>query len=144
MATAYTDFLSTKSYLIDGALATCRALSGECRLYVITNGIGYVQHGRFDPSPISRYFSGTFISEELGAEKPDRAYFDRVAAMIEGFDPATTLIVGDSLSSDMAGGVASGIDTCWFNPRGGACPESLPITYTVARLEDVVPIALGA
>ena len=144
MATAYTDFLSTKSYLMDGALETCRALAGECRLYVITNGIGFVQHGRFDPSPISPYFSGAFISEEMGAEKPDRAYFDRVAAEIKGFDPATTLVVGDSLTSDMAGGVRAGLDTCWFNPRGAENRAQLPITYTVARLEDVVPIALGA
>ena len=144
MADVYLRALSTKRFLMDGALEVCRTLAAHCRLYVITNGIAAVQHGRFDSSPLAPLFCDTFISDELGCEKPAKAYFDKVAARIPAFDPATTLVVGDSLTSDMAGGINAGLDTCWFNPKGKALPADLPVTYTVARLEDVIPLVLGA
>ena len=81
---------------------------------------------------------GSFISEAMGAEKPDPDYFAAVARAIKGFDPAKTLVVGDSLTSDIAGGIAAGLDTCWFNPKHLTNP-GLPVTYTIDRLEDVIP-----
>lgn len=143
LAVAYTDFLSTKSHLMPGAEEICRKLSAHCRLYIITNGIASVQKGRFAPSPLYPLFKNCFISEELGYEKPHLKYFEAVRAAIPDFDPATTLVVGDSLSSDIKGGINAGLDTCWYNPSGKTAPAELPITYTVSRLEDVIPLILG-
>ena len=84
-----------------------------------------------------------FISEEIGAEKPSALYFDTVAARIPHFDRKKALVVGDSLSSDMRGGVAAGIDTCWFNPKKKSAPAELPITYTIAAPEELIPLVLG-
>ena len=80
----------------------------------------------------------------MGCEKPSKAFFDIVAASIPDFDPATTLVVGDSLTSDIAGGIGAGLDTCWFNTKGSAVPEQMPITYVVEKLEEIVPLVLGA
>jgi len=52
--------------------------------------------------------------------------------------------VGDSLSSDMRGGIRAGMDTCWYNPKGKQISDDLPITYTIRTLEELVPLVLGA
>ncbi len=142
MADDYMAALSSKAYLMDGAEALIEQLVGKCRLFIITNGIGSVQNARFDVTPLAPHFEGVFISEELGCAKPDKAFFDRVAAAIPGFDPREALVIGDSLTSDIRGGINAGIDTCWFNPRGKGAPEGMPISYTVASLSEVAGILL--
>ena len=143
LSAAYLKALSTKSYTIKGAKEVCEALSQHCRLYIITNGIAFVQHGRFAACELTPFFAERFISEEMGAEKPERAFFDAVFAKISAFDPDKTLVVGDSLSSDIAGGIGAGLDTCWYNPHGKPAPDDMPITYHISRLEDVIPLVLG-
>ena len=143
LAERYLTALAAQSFLLGNALEVCRALAEHCRLYIITNGIASVQHGRFDHSPVAPYFEGCFISDEIGAEKPHKAFFDRVRERIPHFNAETTLVVGDSLTSDMAGGIAAGLDTCWFDPAGKEIPEGMPITYHVTRLEEVIPLVLG-
>ena len=81
--------------------------------------------------------------DELGAEKPSITFFDEVASRIPQFKKEETLVVGDSLSSDIAGGINAGIDTCWFNPSGAQTPSHMAITYTVKSLEDLPPLILG-
>jgi 2-haloacid dehalogenase len=139
----YTDALSTKGIMISGAPETCRALAARCKLYIVTNGIATVQHRRLSASPLFAFLKDVFISEELGAEKPHIAYFDAVAARIPGFAREKALIVGDSLSSDIRGGVNAGIDTCWFNPAGKKAPADLPITHEIRALEELIPLVLG-
>lgn len=144
LAEQYLSSLSKQSFLMDRALEVCRTLASSCRLYIITNGIASVQHGRLDLSPIRPYFQDLFISDELGAEKPDSAFFEKVAEGIPNFDPTETLVVGDSLTSDIRGGICAGLDTCWLNPSDAKAPCDMEITYTIKRLEDVVPLVLGA
>ena len=144
LALGYTDALSTKGFLIPGATEVCRKLSKHCKLYIVTNGIATVQRGRFEPSPLRELMQDIFISEEIGAEKPHTAYFDAVAERIPGFDRKKALVVGDSLSSDMRGGLLAGIDTCWFNPKGKPKPTDMLITYVIRTLEELLPLVLGA
>lgn len=144
LAAEYLKSLATQSFLLEGVEGVCRVLSRHCRLYIITNGIAQVQHGRLDRSPIRPLLSDIFISDELGAEKPHREFFDRVAARIPDFEPASTLVVGDSLTSDMAGGIGAGLDTCWLNPAGKCLPADMPVTYVISRLEELLPLVLEA
>lgn len=144
MAADYLASLATQSFLLEDALEVCRILTKCCDLYIITNGIADVQHGRLDRSPIRPFFKDIFISEELGAEKPNPAFFEAVASRIPNFEIADTLVVGDSLTSDMAGGIMAGLDTCWLNFKGKEKPSHLPITYVIGNLRDVIPLVLGA
>lgn len=137
LAKDYMDTLATKSFLVDGALALCRRLYPHCRLYLITNGTTYIQHGRWDPTPLAPLFSDVFISQDIGADKPSRAYFDYVTSHIPDFDPARTLVVGDSLSSDIRGGVNACLDTCWYNPHGKPVPDDLPVTHVCSDLAAI-------
>lgn len=140
IAKHYLKSLSQKCYLLDGAEELCRNLYGKFRLFIVTNGYAIVQHGRFDKSPIRKYFEDMFISEEMGAEKPSKEYFDAVFSKIPNFDKNRTIIIGDSLSSDIKGGINAGIDTCWYNPKGAHAPEELSITYTVRKLSEIEDI----
>ncbi len=140
MADCYANALAQKSYLIDGAFELCEALSKTHDLYIITNGFRKIQQGRFAPSAIAPFFRNVFISEDIGAEKPSVVYFDYVKSHIENFCPETTLVVGDSLSSDIAGGIGAGLDVCWYNPRGKQAPSGMKIQYTVSSLSDIYRI----
>jgi len=139
----YLTALSTKSYLIDGALQMCEQLSHTYRMYVVTNGNATVQHGRFDPSPIARYFERSFISEEMGSAKPAIEFFDKVFVNIPDFGPSKTLIIGDSLSSDIQGGINAEIDTCWYNPKRKSAPDGMEITYTAYNYDEIMDLLLG-
>ncbi|MBO4980165.1 MAG: YjjG family noncanonical pyrimidine nucleotidase [Clostridia bacterium] len=141
MADSYMHALATKSHLLDGALDLCRELSQTHELYIITNGFRYIQQGRFFPSPLAPLFRDIFISEDIGVDKPDAAFFNYVKAHIPNFTAESTLVIGDSLSSDIAGGIRAGLDVCWYNPKGKSTPADMNITYTVSQLSDILPIA---
>ena len=143
MAEEYIAALSEQAPLIDGALELIRSLHGHCRLYIITNGIASVQRSRFGRCPLAPYFDQIFISEEMGCAKPETRFFDLVAAAIPDFDPAEALVIGDSLTSDILGGIRFGLDTCWYNPHGKSAPDGLDITYTVSTLQEIRPILLA-
>ena len=140
IANHYLTMLSQKCYLLDGAEELCEKLCGKFRLFIVTNGYAVVQHGRFDNSPIRKYFEDMFISEEMGAEKPTKAYFDAVFSRIPDFDPEKSVIIGDSLSSDIKGGINAGIDTCWYNPEGKTAPDGMKITSIISKLSEIEDI----
>jgi 2-haloacid dehalogenase len=143
MADDYVAALSRQRHLVDGALELVKSLYGKCRLYIITNGITAVQKSRFGPCPLAPYFDACFISEEMGCAKPEKRFFDMVAEAIPDFDPAQAVVIGDSLSSDIKGGIGAGLDTCWYNPQGKTAPEGLNISYTVRDLGEITRIVLG-
>lgn len=128
----YFSHMAQNGQLIEGALALCRDLARRYTLAIVTNGTARVQHGRLDGTPLMETMSYCFISEEIGAEKPSPAFFAAVAAAIPDFAPETALVIGDSLSSDIAGGIAAGIDTVWYNPAGKSAPAHCTPTYTVS------------
>ena len=142
LAPAYTAELSTKPYLIDGALEVCRALAERASLYIITNGQKQVQEGRLSRSPITALMKDIFISEEIGAEKPSLRYFEAVFDRIPDFDKERAIVVGDSLTSDIRGGVNAGLDTCWYNPHNKPVPADLvgKITYEIHELDQLTAI----
>lgn len=140
MARFYEAALSTKGFLIDGAEEICRLLAERADLHIVTNGFRHIQSGRLGGSPLLPLLKHVFISEDIGVEKPDPKFFDYVAAHIPGFKKEAAIVIGDSLSSDILGGIQSGIDTCWFNPEGKSAPAEMNITYTVSSLSQLQDI----
>ncbi len=143
MARDYMNALSQKGYVLDGAEDMCRTLFGKVKLYIVTNGVEFIQRGRYAVCGIDKYFDGVFISDAIGAEKPSKKYFEYVQEHIDGFDKARTLIVGDSLTSDMRGGINFGIDTCWYAPSGKSAPSDMPLTYIARNFGEVVNFICG-
>ena len=113
----YWEQLSIGHYFLPGAEETLQALAGKYKLYIASNGTKSVQEPRLESSGIRKYFRDIFISEDMGTDKPSAEFFQRCFARIPDFDPAKTMIVGDSLTSDIQGGINAGIKTCWVNPR---------------------------
>ena len=140
MAKEYMESLSKASYMIDGAKELCQRLGERFDMYIVTNGVEFIQRRRFANSGISEYFKDIFISGVVGFEKPDRRYFEYVAEAIPDFDKNRTIIIGDSLSSDIKGGIGYAIDTCWYSPKGESVPEGLDVTYTVRDYDELYKI----
>ncbi len=137
----YEGYLSRMIFEFEDALPACRQLKTIARLFIVTNGMTCVQTGKFALSSIPDLMENIFISEQLGAQKPNRKYFDRVFASIDSFCLEKTLIVGDSLTSDIQGGLNAGIDTCWVNRTGAsAVGLNLRPTFEISTLRQLPPI----
>jgi 2-haloacid dehalogenase len=110
-------------------------------LGMVTNGIGSVQRRRIERLRLDRYFSTVAISGEVGVSKPDPAIFEHLD--LDSWVPRETVLIGDSLTSDIAAGANAGISTCWFNPTGQ--PMTGPATPTIEVTSlDQIPDALAA
>lgn len=117
-------------------------LHGRFRMAIVTNGLAYVQHSRFDNCELTPFFEAIYISEEVGCQKPQRMYFDVVLDRMGIDEREGILIIGDSLTSDMQGGVNSGIDTCWYNPEHKPNNLGLCITHEISRLDELLDIVI--
>ncbi|HET9907661.1 MAG TPA: YjjG family noncanonical pyrimidine nucleotidase [Anaerolineales bacterium] len=140
MSTAYIEQLGLCTDLINGAYEILDALHGKCRFAIVTNGLQAVQHSRLSLSKIHKFIDVIIISEEVGAAKPHSAFFEIASERTGHPAKSEVLIIGDSLSSDIRGGVDYGIDTCWYNPAAAARPDALPITYEIKHLKDLLEI----
>ena len=116
-AKTYEKNLSIGHWFLPGAEETVEYLSKRYRLFLASNGTASVQKGRMTSANLYRFFETVFVSQEIGHNKPSKAYFDACFARIPDFDPAKAMIVGDSLSSDIQGGINAGITTVWVNPN---------------------------
>lgn len=136
-AKTYHERLAEDFHYMEGAPELLEELYGKYRMFLVSNGNLSVQEGRLGKSGIGRYFSGIFISEVLGAEKPSRRFFDLAFADITDFDPAYAVMVGDSLTSDIKGGINAGVRTIWFNPKKLPPVAEIPSDYEIRQLKDL-------
>lgn len=137
---AYQLHLGDEIFFNDGAELVLKTLQGRVRQYAVTNGTKLAQDRKLKRSGMDKIFDGIFISEDVGAEKPTSKFFSRVWEEIGEYDPRRTMIVGDSLTSDMQGGNNECLICCWYNPHGRANTTGLRIDYEIKSLEEVLSI----
>lgn len=138
VARNYEQLLGMGHYFLPGAEQTVKErLFGRYRLFLASNGTSRVQDSRMKSAELYPYFEKVFISEQIGYNKPDKAYFEACFAQIPEFDPQQCLMVGDSLTSDILGGIRAGIRTCWVNPEHQSAPEEICPDYEIERLADL-------
>jgi len=135
----YLGFLGEQTHLIQGAENVISALSHK-RLAIITNGFTDVQISRINKSPLKGAFEHVIISESSGFQKPQIEIFEYAFKELQITDKSKALIVGDSLSSDIQGGINFGIDTCWFNPMNKTNNTSVIPTYEINKLDSLIDI----
>lgn len=135
----YRHYLNQGYQLMTNSLEVVDTLSQKKDLYVVTNGVSVTQHQRLEKSGLAPYFKKFFISEEMGVHKPMREFFDIVFSEIPRLDKEKTVIVGDSLTSDILGGKTAGIDTIWMNPQEKEADAVQP-TYQIKKLTDLYQI----
>jgi len=142
MADDYITGLGANGDLLPGARDLLDRLAPQTTLALLSNGIGTVARAKVARLDLDRYFDAIVISGEVGVSKPHTRIFDIVFERLGEPEKSTTLMIGDSLTSDIAGGTAYGIDTCWYAPEGdGPLPDE--VTYRVRRLEDIPAIVAG-
>ena len=134
----YLNELGKGSFLIDGALEICRAVAAAGKkLFIVTNGILATQKSRMEHSAIREYISDYFVSEHVGFQKPQKEFFDYVLSHIPAIAREKILIIGDSLTADIAGGNNAGIDSCWFNRTGDANSSGIVPVYQIRLLSEL-------
>ena len=139
----YLEQLSTHPDLATpNVLDVLRELSEVATLAVVTNGFEKVQTRRAAESGILDYVEGVFVSEKMDSEKPNRKIFDAALRALGVENREHVLMVGDSLSSDIQGGVNAGLDTCWYNPGHAENPGKVCPTYEIANLEELYPLVM--
>ena len=134
---AYQSALGDTIVYRDDSYQIIESLRGKVKQYVVSNGTIVAQEKKLRLSGLGALMDGVFLSEELGVEKPNKKFFDKVFAQIGYLDRETVLIVGDSLTSDIRGGNNAGIRTCWYNPGHAAPLEDVHIDYEITDLHEV-------
>ena len=132
----YESMLAEGHWFMPGAEALLEALRGRARLFICSNGVQRVQDGRIASAGIAPYFERIFISEHMGSNKPEERFFERCFAEIPDFDRGRTVILGDSLTSDIRGGINAGILTCWYNPQGKGNAGPIKPDYEIRELSE--------
>ena len=128
--------------LYPGTIEALESLNEVATLALVTNGIGEVQRARLARLDLDKYFDAIVISGEVGVAKPGPEIYDLTFAELGQPDKATTLMIGDSLSSDMAGGINYGIATCWYAAHSDAAAPA-DVDHSVKDLADLLPIVGG-
>lgn len=139
-AKSYMKHLANASFLYDDSIDLVESLHKDYRLTIVTNGLKDVQDKRIRKSIIAKYFEDVVVSEEVKVSKPDPKIFEHALNNIKHTDKSKVLIVGDSLTSDIQGGINSGIDTCWFNPNKIVNKTKIKPTYEISNLIELKDI----
>ncbi len=133
----YEEYLAEGHWFVPGAEALLEALAPRYDLYLASNGTAEVQYRRLESAGIKGYFRGIFISQDLGADKPSPAFFQKCFAAIPGFSRERAVMVGDSLTSDIRGGKNAGLRACWFNPHGKPPRADIVPDYEISALDQL-------
>ena len=141
VARIYERNLGIGHWFLPGAEEAVERLHKKYRLFLASNGTASVQKSRMTSANLYRFFETVFVSQEIGHNKPSKAYFNAAFARIPAFDPEKCIMVGDSLTSDILGGINAGIKTVWINPgHAPGRPDIVPdyeIEY-LSQLEDLL------
>ena len=125
---------------VENAKEILLSQKGRFTIAAVTNGTKIAQEKKLKLSGLDKIFDGIFISENIGAEKPSKAFFDYVFESLGITDKSQVLIIGDSLTGDMKGGHLAGIDTCWYNPSKKPNTMDFSVTYEIDTLDKICGI----
>ena len=137
---AYQTRLGDTIVYCDGSDNLVASLRGKVRQYAVSNGTVAAQTRNLARSGFDRLMDGTFLSERIGWEKPAKEFFDAVFREIGEERRAGSIIVGDSLTSDIAGANRAGIKSCWYNPRGAENGTNAKPDFEIKDLREILEI----
>ena len=136
----YEENLSAEHDLIPGATELLAEMKEKYTLLLASNGSTKIQQRRISESGIGKYFSGIFISESIGFKKPDPEYFDYIFNTVGNIKRGEAIIVGDSLGSDILGGINAGIATCLYNPDNKSAAGKIKPDYEITKLSELLAL----
>lgn len=128
------------AFAVEGAYELLDYLYPKYELYIVSNGFRFVQESRLKIGDFRKYFKDIFLSEDIGVQKPAKEFFDYCFEKLKQPKKENVILIGDSLSADIIGGLNYNIDCIWFNKNGDKLPESIEPTYIVDRLKEIEDI----
>lgn len=140
LSECYLTALGKGAFPLEGATELLDWLKGKYPMAIITNGLTKVQEARFASLNYQDTFDALLISEKEGVSKPDIEIFKRACDKMAVTLDRSVLMVGDSLSSDIAGGIAAGVQTCWYNPAGWENQSPHKADYEIRELSELIGI----
>ena len=142
-ANIYMKHLANGSFLFEDSFDLIESIKDKYKLIIVTNGLSAVQEKRIKQSSIAKYFDNIVISENIGISKPNPGIFEYALKDFKNIDKSQILMIGDSLSSDIKGGINFEIDTCWYNPNKVDNKLNLNPTYEVSSLKELKNLLLN-
>ncbi len=142
MNRCHNDYMSSASFLNDGALEVCKKLSEFCTLGIVSNGMYDMQKNRLAAAGLIGYISEIIVSESVGHPKPMKEFFDYTFECFSSFTRKQAIVVGDSLTADITGAINANVTSCWYNPAGLELPHDIHPKYEIANLLDLVDIVI--
>ncbi|URZ87540.1 YjjG family noncanonical pyrimidine nucleotidase [Floricoccus penangensis] len=141
MDNKYRSHLAENPQFLGKSLEVLEKLSqDDYKMYILTNGVSVTQHKRLKDADLYRFFEDVIVSEETGYQKPMVEFFNCAFERIENFNPDTTLMIGDTLSSDIKGGNNAGVDTVWLNNKNAEnLTDAIP-TYVINNIEEIYSV----
>lgn len=131
-------YFHQQSQLIPGTIEVLTKLQTSHDLYVISNGTRRKQHAQMQAAHLNSFFKQVFLSEDIGFRKPDHHFFDYIETQLTAVAPEDMLVVGDSLTADIAGANLAGLDSVWFNPTEAVNPGQSTPTYEITTLKQLL------
>lgn len=133
----YRQYLSESDDVMPGAPETLDHLHKKYRIFAASNSSAITQYSRLERTGLIQYFEKIFLSEELSISKPNPLFFQRAFAQIPGFDKSKALMVGDSLTSDIQGGINAGIQTCWVITGRAPRQSDIRADYEIKAISEL-------
>lgn len=133
----FLDLLYQTAIPVTGAREVCAYLQEKYILCAASNAFHDQQLNRLSMAGLLPFFTHVFVSETLGHRKPEKAFFDACLLSLPGIAPEECVMVGDSLSADVAGGVNAGMETIWYNHNRRTVPENCPADHNIDSLTEL-------
>lgn len=133
----YCSMLGVNIVEVENASKLLRELRPNYEMIIATNGPKDAVDNKLDKAKLKSYISSIICSEEIGFNKPMTEFFDFLFSKTQNKDKEKALMIGDSLTTDILGGMNYGIDTCWFNPNNNLLLEGYCPTMTITRLMEL-------
>lgn len=136
---------ATKPGVVEGAHELMDYLKSRgYRLHMTSNGFHEVQYSKLRACGLFDHFDTIVLSEDAGVNKPHPDFF-RYAFEQSKADPATTLMIGDNIVTDILGAKLAGLPTLYFNRKGEERPATVeghpdPVDYEVRSLAEIMDI----
>ncbi|MBQ8183404.1 MAG: YjjG family noncanonical pyrimidine nucleotidase [Clostridia bacterium] len=125
------------AYAVEGAYDLLDYLYPKYRLYVVSNGFRFVQESRLKIGNFEKYFTDVFVSEDVGIPKPAKEFFDYCFEKMDHPPKEDIILIGDSLTADICGGINYDLDTVWFNKNNETLSGDITPTHTVTKLNEI-------